>query len=399
MVGALLTGGLMVFELSARQLFFPESSRYYAFLILPCAVAVAYFLTELPHWLSVLAIIVLTIFCLGKIFHGNPYADYLSQAGGTIKHDAVAWEWPVLVDFSGHGKVLQHYSGIQVAKALSRTSASLRNELTKNFRLFANRGDAVYFIDMEDHETPLIMAKEMKLSESQWTIIYSSYTNRKEKRRLTVYRYCCPSVRKMHNTEAVTAYAEKYRNEFMKNGDFEVAGYSPEAQRNAEKIFKAGSTFPQNHPSLQPANWSAEWSLGFLKNAHAEIEITDSQALIGKKSLRLKSFAPMALQSDKFQITPGQYTVRFLGRASNDTPFFLYIYEYNREGRFQTARQIGYGVVYHRDIAEYSFQWTIPHGDACLWYRVCLGIEGGEMFFDGMSIHSAKSKNSRLVNQ
>ena len=389
MIGTRLVVVVLTLELSARC-FFPESSRYYSFLIFPCVVAAAYFLTELPRRFFVLATIVLVISCLGKIFHGNPYADYLQQAAEAMKSDAVTRQWPVLVDFSGQGNVLQHYSGIKVVNAIPGKSVSLRNELKKNFSLFANRGDAVYFIEMENAEKPLITAKELKLPDSQWTLLYSSFTNRKEKRQLAVYRYCCPSIKKVWDAKGVSEYAKKYRDGFLKNGDFELVGYSPEAQRNAEKISRNGNSFLQRHPAVQPADWSAEWSLGFSKNAYAEIEITNRRALIGKKSLRLKSFAAMALQSEKFQKEPGQYSVHFLGKASNDTSFFLYIYEYDREGRFQVARQIGYGVVYHRDLAEYSFPWTIPAEAACSGYRVCLGIEEGEMFFDGISIHPDK---------
>lgn len=396
MAGALLSAGVLAVELIAR-VFFPESSRYYSFLVFPCLIAAAYFLAELPRRLFLLATVVLAIVCLGKVFHGNPYGDYLLQAARTMKSDAAAWKWPVLVDFSGQEKVLQHYSGIKVADALSRTSVSMRNELAKDFHLFANRGDVVYFIDMEDSEKPLITARELKLPDSLWTVLYSSFTNRKEKRRLTVYRYCWPSVRKVSGAGEIAEYVGKYREGFLKNGDFEVTGFSPEAIRNAEKISKNNNIFPREHPGLQPAGWSAEWSLGFSKDAHAEIEISDRRALIGKKSLRLKSFASMALQSEKFQKKPGQYTVRFLGQASNDALFFLFVYEYDREGRFQTARQIGYGVVYHRDIAEYSFPWTIPAEAACSGYRVCLGIERGEMFFDGISISPFESDNSGSV--
>ena len=190
----------VLFMLAWRVVFLIISSRYASILIFPAVILTAYASYEIGRQLKkrtrlsrkicrtlpllILAGIVLG--GLGQTFYKDPYEYHREEAHAVIreelkKHDKVQ----VLVS-NGEARRTKYYTGAVTRDIPDVTEQVLKQEVRK-----FKSADTVLLLDViESARSPMLTKKELGVPESaEWERIYSSYTNRKEKRKHNIYRY------------------------------------------------------------------------------------------------------------------------------------------------------------------------------------------------------------------
>lgn len=192
--------GAVLFMLAWRIAILIVSSRYVSFLIYPAVILTVYACFEAGkqlrkrtrisrtfcRMLPLLMLVGLVLGCLGKAFHRDPYEDHRAGAYAVIReqlklHDRVE----VLVSNGDAGRV-KYYTGAAVRDIPDVTTKVFQQEVGK-FKSV----DSLLLLDViEPAHAPMLTKEELGVpAEAEWKRIYSSYTNRKERRKHNVYLY------------------------------------------------------------------------------------------------------------------------------------------------------------------------------------------------------------------
>ena len=190
----------ILFMLTWRVVILIISSRYASILIFPAVILTAYASFEIGRQLKkrtrlprkfcrILPLLILggiVLGCLGQAFHKDPYEYHCEEAHAVIreelkKHDKIQ----VLVS-NGEARRVRYYTGAVTRNIPDVTEKVLKQEVRK----FKSTGTVLLLDVIESARSPMLTKKELGVPESaEWTRIYSSYTNRKERRKHNVYRY------------------------------------------------------------------------------------------------------------------------------------------------------------------------------------------------------------------
>lgn len=191
--------GTVLFMLMWRVAIRVDSSRYVSILIYPAVILTAYVCFGIGSQLKkrtgisrkfcrILPLLILSgvaLGCLGQAFHKDPYENHREDVYAVIREQLKNYpEVEVLVS-NGDARRVRYYTGAVVKDIPDVTAMVLQREVRK-----LKSADTVFLFDViEPAHAPMLTKKELGLPESaEWERIYSSYTNRKERRKHNVYR-------------------------------------------------------------------------------------------------------------------------------------------------------------------------------------------------------------------
>lgn len=175
------------------------SSRYASILIYPSVMLTAYACfeagrvvnerkwihTQLCRWLPYVILGGIILGCLGKALMVNSYEYHREEAYAVIRKELKNEEALVLVS-NGEEARVKYYTGATTHRIYDATNPMLKSLVQK----FKNHDTLILFDVIEPANTPMMSKKELGVPDAvEWERIYSSYTNRKEKRKHNIYRY------------------------------------------------------------------------------------------------------------------------------------------------------------------------------------------------------------------
>ena len=197
----------VVFMIGWRLVIHIISSRYASILIYPAIIFGVYFCFQLEDILKLvpkvpekvrrivpwLFIIGLSIACIVKILHVNPYADYIPYNCAVVKQDAVKFANPVILAEPDNKRRYQYYSGLKVIPLEELESGAV--DETRMRMLLPYHGkkfDAVYvFVDERSGDLPLT-STVFAFADGECRLLSWQDHNRRKKKQLRVYRYLPP---------------------------------------------------------------------------------------------------------------------------------------------------------------------------------------------------------------
>lgn len=192
--------GAILFMLAWRLAILIISSRYTSFLIYPAVILTVYACFEAGRQLKkrtrisrtfcrLLPLLILSgiaLGCLGKTFHWDPYEYHREGAYLTIREQMKKYDKIQVLVSNGDARRTKYYTGAVTRDIPDATTKVLQQEV-RNFK----SADTVLLLDViESAAAPMLTKEELGVPESaEWERIYSSYTNRKERRKHNIYRY------------------------------------------------------------------------------------------------------------------------------------------------------------------------------------------------------------------
>ncbi len=192
--------GTILFMLAWRIAILIVSSRYASFLIYPAVILTVYACFEAGKQLQkrtrlsrrfcrILPLLILggiVLGCLGKTFHRDPYEYHREGAYLTIREQMKKYDKIQVLVSNGDARRTKYYTGAVTRDIPDATAKVLQQEVCK-----FKSADTVLLLDViEPADAPVLTKKELGVPESaEWERIYSSYTNRKERRKHNIYRY------------------------------------------------------------------------------------------------------------------------------------------------------------------------------------------------------------------
>lgn len=192
--------GAILFMLAWRLAMVIVSSRYASFLIYPAVLLTTYACfeagkqlkkrTQLPRrFCRILPLLILggiVLGCLGKTFHQDPYEYHRAGAHSAIREQMKKYDKILVLVSNGEAQRTKYYTGALTRNIPDVTEKVLQQEVRK-----FKSADTVLLLDViEPADAPMLTKKELGVPESaEWERIYSSFTNRKERRKHNIYRY------------------------------------------------------------------------------------------------------------------------------------------------------------------------------------------------------------------
>lgn len=192
--------GAVLFMLVWRVVILMNSSRYVSILIYPAVILTVYACfeagrqlkkrTRIPrtfcHMLPLLILSGIALGCLGKTFHWDPYEYHREGAYLTIREQMKKYDKIQVLVSNGDARRTKYYTGAVTRDIPDATAKVLQQEVCK-----FKSADTVLLLDViESANAPVLTKKELGVPEkAEWERIYSSYTNRKERRKHNIYRY------------------------------------------------------------------------------------------------------------------------------------------------------------------------------------------------------------------
>ena len=189
----------ILYMLTWRLLIMIASSRYTSILIYPSVILTAYacfnagrlvrerkwFRPQNCHWLPYAILGGIILGCLGKALMVKPYEYHREEAYAVIRKELKNEDALVLVS-NGEEARVKYYTGATTHRMYDATNPMLKSLVQK----FKNHDTLILFDVIEPANTPMLTKKELGVSDAvEWERIYSSYTNRTERRKHNIYRY------------------------------------------------------------------------------------------------------------------------------------------------------------------------------------------------------------------
>ena len=137
-------------------------------------------------WEPLLIVGGIVLGCLGKTFHRDPYEYHREGAYSVIREQLKEHDRIQVLVSNGEARRTKYYTGAVTRDIPDATAKVLQQEVRK-----FKSADTVLLLDViESARSPMLTKKELGVPEdAEWERIYSSYTNRKERRKHNVYRY------------------------------------------------------------------------------------------------------------------------------------------------------------------------------------------------------------------
>ncbi len=276
------------------------SSRYAAILIYPAIIFTAYFcfqterlsvlfkqyrhgifICRLVPWLLILG---LSIVCIGKVLHYNPYSDYVIKTCKVFLDDTEEKEKVYVYSLGcGEKSRIIYYSGLKKMSDLPELclkDPDKRKILADKLKEVRNVRGAHYFYATHKKTEPHYKASELHVSDDEWAELCAFYTSKRKKKELVLYKYTpkCPNVKEWK--EALPALNPK---KFPANAGFENV-LTGKAWRNRKHwVAKQGLTCYQKEEVLLPLFWMPHLGKWNAKNPPVMI-LSDKNPLSGKYS-------------------------------------------------------------------------------------------------------------------
>ena len=191
--------GAVLFMLTWRVVILIVSSRYASILIFPAVILTAYASFEIGRQLKtrthlsrkfcrILPLLILggiVLGCLGQAFHINPYEYHREEAYAVIREELKKYDDVQVLVSNGEARRVRYYTGAVTRDIPDVTEKVLCQQLNK----FKSAAPILLFDVVESAKAPLLMQEELGVPNVvEWKRIYSSYTNRKERRKHNIYR-------------------------------------------------------------------------------------------------------------------------------------------------------------------------------------------------------------------
>lgn len=190
----------ILFMLAWRLAVVIVSSRYTSFLIYPAVILTAYACFEAGKQLKkrtrlsrrfcrILPLLIvggIVLGCQGKTFHRDPYEYHREGAYSVIREQLKEHDRIQVLVSNGEARRTKYYTGAVTRDIPDATAKVLQQEVRK----FKSANTVLLLDVIEPADAPVLTKKELGVPEdAEWERIYSSYTNRKERRKHNVYRY------------------------------------------------------------------------------------------------------------------------------------------------------------------------------------------------------------------
>ena len=200
----------LLFMIGWRTFIHIGSSRYASILLYPGIIAAVYFcfqlkqirkifpvlpekVSELLPWLFLIG---LSIACLVKSLHYNPYESYIRDTCSVAAADASHFRRPVALTPSDEFRRYRYYSGLKTYGDAKldfpsgvADAAVIRRLLTR----YSSTCDVLYLFFDESSTSEPLSAAALKVSPEQWKLLAQHEQNRHKKKQLRLYRDLPPA--------------------------------------------------------------------------------------------------------------------------------------------------------------------------------------------------------------
>lgn len=302
---------MLLWRLALSSLMF--SSRYASILLYPAVILTVWFCFQMenifglvaesfprlklapsakgyPSFISYLLIVGLTIACLVKILHYNPFDNYSVKLSKTLARETAGKDFRIFT--LGERERIAYYSGIdydKVAFLSTDTKESLYEALKQKILINKNSFNNVYFVFFLKKGEPEPTAQYLQISPDIGSLecIHQEVTSRRKNKKIVLYRYSPghPNV-EVWEKEVPGISSEN----LCKNGDFEQFLTGKQLEQRIQYYNEAGvSSFYCTPGPLFPIDW---W-LGITKrekeSQYPIMMLSSEQPIAGNYSLLLDS--------------------------------------------------------------------------------------------------------------
>lgn len=187
----LLFWGMFYLGLIAVLLPVAESSRYATISCIPALLLCVYPLTRIGFHRTITRVLlaVLLLCCGLKLMRTNPYADYPLQAAQAIRIDAAGFRNPVIEGPRKERSRFAYFSKLRYSSYPDHSRELSRRQLRTILHRQIGASDAIYYLLPPPENGETWQAAELGLEPEEWRLLFSSWTDRRQKTRFQVYRF------------------------------------------------------------------------------------------------------------------------------------------------------------------------------------------------------------------
>ncbi len=390
-------GLILVLAAAGLRLSRDTQSGRYILVFIPVAIlfcVYGLYRNGLPAWVVRLALLGIVAAAVLKGVRYNPYSDFIRYSAGLIRQDAAACRHPSIVDFTFRERLLVHYSGIgNCRSATVFPRMATRAELPEHIEKYRYSGDVVYVVRKERRDEPPVTAEELSLpSGGEWTLLGQRYYDRRERDRMTVYKYV-PHIRFPHHEPGFAGPGMH----LVRNGDFEnpaPAGNFP----GRDILRKRGIVFFEDPARRMPSGWIPNPGQGFSQGWKGSVEsVGGKEALAGKYSLRLSGGECSAYSDILGKLEGKQLTVHLLARAETGSRFGVCLYFYSGSNFFRSVYTGLVSVPGDKEISQYRLKLEVPPELVGKPFRAAILLAGGNMVFDELYLSHDTGPNRKTT--
>ncbi len=361
------------------------SSRYFV-IFLPFAIifaAIGICSPKLPVWGRRILLFVIVISCLVKVFLNFSQEDYLRKALLALREDAKAYEHVAIGDFIDRKWIIKYYLPDMDYFLFPQQKQTLAETVSARMFEFAYWGDVAYIICFKNTAEAPLAAEALKVGDSQLSLLYSTYVNRKRKRQLCIYKFE-PHIRKKMSIELLDRASPQSRN-LITNGDFEQQQESSGIADKAAAFPSKDVKFFYERQYAFPADWSPNFYHGFEFHSNPEIELWSVEAISGKYSLRLRSDKLVSVMMEAKIPCRGEYDFSFTARGVRNSRFGLWLYFFEN-GSFYFSYSPGIVNILPGECFRYRFPLELSRKLEKNEMKICFGLLEGEILLDDLTL-------------
>lgn len=250
------------------------SDRYHSIFIFP-ALFFSFYLIWRGPWprkISCCLLAIVVVVCVFKDLRYNPHEAEICALYNKVKSDSKNFHSSYGVSFTNASQREQYYTGIPVSGNDRKVpTENIFFGLKGNLSFFDGDYDAIYvFLKTSTSEGDLTPEILQLAPSGQIALIGQCYVDRKQKRRITIFRYSPKEDRNEGNVEHA---------ELLPNGDFREL-LTPELQkREITKLRRLAPRFESENARL-PAKWRIYQSLRFQTTNFASIKEKKSGSVL-----------------------------------------------------------------------------------------------------------------------
>lgn len=395
--------GAILFMLGWRLGILIVSSRYAAILIYPVIIFSVYFcfqissslakISHLPEWgrKYLPYALVTLLFCISciKIFHLNPYRNYLQEISLAVKNDSRKYPDVFLLSETGNTKRYQYYTGIETIPLPEldypkHIPDPLKLKQTLYHYSFRN---GVFYVFIESKSSlGHFSAKDLELTDKEWMLFDEKFQNRHKNRKLLVYKYM-PSRKIQFKQKKITSIPQPVGKNFLANGNFEQFH-----QENAQGLINIKKFFQNNiqgSPIIEgarfPLYWNPTYCPGYLPGHNGKITLMEIDPIDGKYSLSVSSNTLIGFFSE-FLTPSSDYLLKFLIKGKKNTSFYWGMHLYNDRKEYQKTRDLNRIRLESNELYEIEITISAAAFHPYPFFTLVFQLEHGELLLDNVSL-------------
>ena len=294
---------------------------------------------DICKFLPTVLFISLTLACIGKNLHVDPYGNFIKKITTAYQKYADSKDH-IHITFHEYHRIAWYLkrkiNDVQFFTAENQTALSSVSKVTETFKNF--QGNHYLFFYLRKKETePSARTMKFDKDSGSWEILERFYTSKRKNKEIILARYrpACPNIQEWQKK-----IPELPADDILKSGNFEQVrqGIVLKSLENYYKKHQIKGYCDLSKRKI-PLNWwfvLSSWN----KDNPPEINLTEKNPLAGKYSLLIDSRPPLspAIFSGAYVHKPCRYTFFVRGEGKHVSQLQLNAFFGNMKAKKYTSR-------------------------------------------------------------